>query len=291
MKYFIRRLSYFLSLTGVIFVMFSYFYYYQTEHKFTIHQKIDYLILGDSHVQNGFDAEKHLPNSINLSNSAEAYFYCYCKLKALIDKEIKIENVILSYGPHNLTTTIDTIWVLDNENFLSKSRGYYPFMRFNDVSEFITKAKFSKFIAIKLIPEVFYQSIYSLERQLLIKKLPYLGGFEPNLNQLSIIASDTTNNGPIAASNISDIQVFYLEKIVDLCKSQKIKLFLLNTPLFYGTNVTQPKLKDKDFVILDYGNRFKGQIEYFADKVHLNAKGADVFSTMLANDLNKFSTK
>lgn len=286
MRVFLIRFFIFLLIFSFISSIFAYFYIFQSKNNIVGNEiPISNLILGDSHGQGGLNNSLFQKKCVNWANSGENYFYSYCKLNYLICKKVKIENVFLTYGPHNLDKKIDSLWVFNKDNFLGKIRVYSPFISFSNLSEFINHTPFSTFIYIEVIPEILYQSCYSIERQLLMHKFPYSGGFEPLTTQLN--DTITTKSESINAKKRSENQTLYLDKIIQLCEQNNINLYLLNLPLFNGEHVNKPTTVFNNYTLLDYGHQFKGQNKLFADFVHLNAKGADEFTKLLIQDLNK----
>jgi hypothetical protein len=193
--------------------------------------------------------------------------------------------LILAYGPHNVKKEIDSTWILDENNFLEKCRVYFPFIKLNDLVQFNNFTKIAPFIYFELLPELLYQSIYSLERQILIKKLPYTGGYEPINSKLNI-ENKKLENKKLKNSEFSAIQLFYLNEIIEICKNNQINLILLNAPVYSGEHANTPPSKNNNFKLFDYGDLYIGKRAYFADYVHLNAYGSNEFTKKLLLDLN-----
>jgi hypothetical protein len=250
--------------------------------------EISVLVLGDSHAQGGIDLDAKIENSINLSASAESYYFSYNKLKYFVEKNRKIKQLVLALGPHNLSKSIDSIWIFDKSTFLDKTRNYWPLICKSSIPEFTDKCNFSKFTYIELVPEIFYQSFYTLERMLLTRKTPFIGGYTPNNKTIIIQASDTLNSKSKKETYmVSEIQTYYLQKIINICNENGIKLVLVNTPLFNGNRLENlPKLTGS-YQILDYGDIFNHNKKLFADYVHLNHQGAEIFSDTLVNKLTR----
>jgi hypothetical protein len=245
---------------------------------------ISVLVLGDSHTQNGLNIETRIPKSLNLSASAESYYFCYNKLKFFVDNGQLINKVILGFGAHSLSKSLDTVWLMSEDNFIEKFRTYSPFLDFKTMPFFFNQVNWGPFTYFKLLPALVYQPFYALERKLLLNKLPYIGGYDPNNKQLKI---DSNQNSLVnkQEESISEIQVYYLKKITDLCVSKNIELILLNMPVYSGEKINHLLLEDSSIKIFDYGDLWKGNEYYFADYVHLNEKGANKFSEVLAEDL------
>jgi len=279
-----KKITLFSSVLFILFGLTVCLYRMQIQNSLNQKDVVDYLILGDSHSQNGIDPLLLSSNSINLSTSAESYFFCFTKIKYFLENKREIKNLILAYGPHSLSKEVDTIWVKDKINFQEKYRSFYPLISIKDAITYTEKMKLPFTERINIVNEAIYQSLYSIERQILIHKLPYIGGYESNNKHLIDTVSKKTNE---SNSGYSELQVYYLKQIVALCKEHNVKLFLVNTPLFSGHNVMNPpSIPETDYTLLDYGGLMKGQSKYFADFVHLNSVGAQYFSTVLSKHLN-----
>ncbi len=251
-------------------------------------REISVLVLGDSHAQGGIDLDAKIENSINLSASAESYYFSYNKLKYFGEKNRKVKQLVLALGPHNLSKSIDSIWLFDKFTFLDKTRSYWPLINKSSIPQFIDKCNFSKFTYAELVPEIFYESFYTLERMLLNRKAPFIGGYTPNNKTIEIQASDNLNSkSKNETYMVSKIQTYYLQQIIDICNENDIKLVLVNAPLFNGNRLENlPKLSGS-YQILDFGDLFIHNKKLFADYVHLNHQGAEIFSDTLVNRLTR----
>ena len=98
-------------------------------------ENVHVLILGDSHTQCGID-DALLPNSLNLSESADTYFYSYVKLKRMLKANPQIDTLILGYADFNITDNQDR-W-LRSENINSFKLPIYFFLfDQDDFSDFV----------------------------------------------------------------------------------------------------------------------------------------------------------
>lgn len=286
MKQFLIRISSFTVFISLVFFILVSAYVFQARNELLKKPRINYLILGDSHLQGGINNNLFPSTALNWAASAENYFYCKNKLQFLIAHKIQIDNVILSYGPHNLNIDIDSTWINDKNNFLEKSKMNFPFIDFTELRQYIKTTQKSPLIQLELFAEILYQSVYYLERKVLLGKLPYSGGFEP-LSKTLDNSKKSNLEKPADVKEFSRVQLKYFNEIIKLCNEKNIKIYLLNAPLFDGTKVFTPPTENKEFTILDYGDLFKGKNDLFADFVHLNAKGANLFTDKLITDLNQ----
>lgn len=255
------------------------------------YNEISVLVLGDSHAQSGINIESKVTNSLNLAASAESFYFCHQKLQYFIAKKVKVEHVILAVGPHSLSKSLDSKWLFDELNFIEKTRSYWPLIDVSSLGEYLTNAHFSKSIYFELVPELLYQNFYTIERYVLLGKSPFIGGYTESENnnkiKLASAAPDSINSKLTHEDTaISDLQLCYLNKIVQLCNENSVKLIVVNTPLFNGTKLENLQKVKGDYEVFDYGALFKNDARFFADFVHLNGNGAEIFSDTLVNKLN-----
>ena len=121
------------------------------------------------------------------------------------------------------------------------------------------------------------------------------GGYHYLSNQLVVGKKDSLSQN--SNKEISTTNIDYLIKIVRFCESKQIKLILLRTPLYKSTdrefekeyhNLLQTKLQSVE--CWDYVN-FPIHDDEFADKRHLNYKGAKRFSKYINGELEKYFEK
>jgi len=101
-------------------------------------------------------------------------------------------------------------------------------------------------------------------------------------------------------SSLDTNMVNALENIISICKEKNIALYIINSPVYHMVNEIQTPASGVAKISLDIIHRnhvnfldfsndpaFVGHPELFADKGHLNYKGAKVFSNMVINSLSK----
>lgn len=123
---------------------------------------------------------------------------------------------------------------------------------------------------------------------------------QPKLDQKGFLALNNTPahiSKPIEKSEYSydSLKLSYLEKIIQLCKSKNIKLFLTASPRYgFDSNRAFEPLNaiiEKNKVpFLNYYSKkeFTEKVSFFANQDHLNTNGADAFTECLINDIIKF---
>jgi len=244
MSKFLNRTLIFIIILTIVVSVISIFYSqiknkYLSNSNFVIDKKINILILGDSHSEAAFN-DKIIPNSVNYAFSAEHYLFTYFKLKKIIEANPQINKVVLSFAAHNISKNIDDVIFLDTRNSRSFAR-YFMLLNRESIWECKSnsqnwkinylKWKFSIPFQLKLELKLIYKVLFF--KKILVKDYPFIGKFYKskhhvfsNLNN-EILNHYFTNN---SISKESDLNIKYLNKIVDFVRAKKIKLYLINTP-------------------------------------------------------------
>jgi hypothetical protein len=291
MKKLIKHTAIFFAIFCSIILVFLGIYTKQTRNQFSKYTKLTYLFLGDSHVQNGINPS-HIANSANFASSAESYFIIYEKLKFILS-HTRLEHIVIPVGVHNFRKEIDTNWILNKSNFISKISDVYPILNFSDLQSEINCLNFPLNIYLNILDNSVYQSIYGLEYSTLNRKPAFIGGYTPNVGQIDKEISNNNRDSFILTSkNTSSHQLRNFVKILAFCKSQNIKITLLAIPIYNsGKNnldVFIGYLKKQGFTF-DYFNHLNliTNKYLFKDPNHLNVDGSQFYSEYLNTVLTK----
>jgi len=246
---------------------------------FVLDKNIHSLILGDSRTKYDLD-DKIIANTCNFSNDADSYFYSYLKLKVITKNNPQITTLILSFSQHNIEKTIETRWLLNDTHLNQRLKIYYVLLDRNDFL-FLLKQKPKDLLA-NLFPQILYPTK-------LIKGKPIYGGYSEmdhnNLND-AIDKYLKESAGQEEKFTEASLEIKYLGKIRDYCKSNKIKLILINTPIHKMLNSKQENLYAcykkyfQDVSFLDF-SQLELPDSCFSDLVHLSPAGSNYFSHYL----------
>lgn len=246
------------------------------------------LILGDSHTLCGVDDDV-IPLSINLSESADTYFYSYLKLREFCNKNKNIKTVVLGFAEHNITESQDN-WLRSEEITHKKLPFYYFLFKEEDFKDFI---QINPFYLITFSGDILKRNflhLLKIYKNLNVKEFgigTHLKLFNDKKNDVIL---KSNKNIAIKRNAISEIDLLYLKKIASYCSQNKLKLILLNTPVlekehnFSAIYLEMYQQNFKDAVLLDFSNEFQNK-KFFKDSSHLNNKGAINFSISLKNTL------
>lgn len=94
---------------------------------------------------------------------------------------------------------------------------------------------------------------------------------------------------------IDDNKVKILQKTIDLCKRENVTLIFVNSPFYHSNQIVQSKAYSKTMSILKENNCnyidmsndtiFMSKTDLFANQLHLNTQGANLFSTILSQKI------
>ncbi|ROI09242.1 hypothetical protein EGI11_07470 [Chryseobacterium sp. H3056] len=246
------------------------------------------LILGDSHTLCGVD-DAIIPNSINLSESADTYFYSYLKLREFCDRNKNVKKVVLGFAEHNVSESQDT-W-LKSESINNKKLIFYYFLF--DIKDLLHFSQINPLDLIRNSARIIKGNIGHLYRIYegaavnefgigthlkLYEKVDSTVEIKPNKN---IVMDDR---------KYSEYDIIYLKEIYKYCEDNKIELILLNSPVLQKNNAYTAQylkiyhefLKNAQLLDLSYLTKNK---KYFSDLDHLNNEGAIFFSNFLKDKL------
>jgi len=275
MKTFIIRVLFFITLVVVAFSIMAFVNYLLYKSEDLIAEKDRHvLILGDSNIQ----------SAINDS-----------VFKEILSTSSTIDTVLLSFAPHNI---FDNGWLLDDKHIYSNFRLYYYIMDWNDFMFLFDKQPRA---VIASIPGIGNQTMVNVTKKIIGRTIaPSYGGFfSTDRNILEEVQMRLINGEALPFFSIpenfeiSAEEELYLNKIIALCESKQVKLYLINPPKRTEL-LNYPKYGIQNFNSL-YDEKYS-QVDYldfstlempddcYDDFVHLSRKGSTYFSLLLENE-------
>jgi len=248
-------------------------------------EKINLVFLGDSHVTHAV-IDSNITNSINLATNAEPYYYTYQKLKFLKNK-IKLNNVVLGFSYHNTSSYYDDLINGSSSGNLSKK----IFFCFSNLEK-IRLLNWNKNKLIYFIKNIFFGFKN--------KKHLFADGYlslKSNQKMLTPFLNKRIKHQFYKKNQVLDyssINLYYLNKIINFCTKNKIKLTLLTTPLHkdYIKNVPEKfKLKYKELTknnninLVDLQNIQISDSCFAYDGDHVTTRGAEELTRELIKHL------
>lgn len=232
------------------------------------------LFLGASQPQRAID-DTMCKSIFNFSTASERYMYTYIKIVKLLPENPQIDTIFLQCAPTDLWKDTDDKYFNKNEQ-----QGFLPL--------------FWPFFEKEHWHILKNENIYEMIMILLSKpKLHQI--FHPSLTELGHFASldaemdreKVKYNLIQGEGNGHTINYMYLRKIIDLCKSKDIKLYLMYYPMYHAEYYYDLKYFYQayhnyfsDVELLDYSD-FPIEDDCRYDTHHLNEKGAKIFTQEL----------
>lgn len=246
--------------------------------------RVNILVLGDSHTQCSIN-DTLLPHSLNLSESADTYFYSYVKVKRMLAANPQVDTLILGYANFNITDNQDH-W-LKSENINSFKLPIYFFLF--DLEDFRNFIKINPTQLLEFSGTIFkrnFSHMYRIYNKEKIYKFG-IGGYLPLQKQMESEERSINNNNISTTWKQSEIDILYLKKIYNLCKNNSVQLILVATPTQdhsgADSNNKQLVFRNNDLkeaVYLDFSD-YPLKNDNFADNSHLNENGAANFTAIL----------
>lgn len=284
MKRFLLKITIFLCI-GTTF--FSSLFYIQNKHLknktvYSFKPNYENLLLGHSHMEVAVN-DSLLDYSKNIAYQGESYFYTFFKLKLALEQNKNIKNVYVEFTNNQVLKRMEK--KIYEKKYLDRSLSYYmPFFECNDYKTLLKLSKeqlisasgnslLKNFIRIKNDD---YKLNKKLGKYLFLDRTLQLN--EKNKKK-SIEEVFSINDYKTSITYLS------LKKIENLCKSKNVNLVFVRSPLHSDSNL---RLYEKEFLgirealfsnieFIDNIN-FNLSNDSFADKEHLNYKGARVYT-------------
>lgn len=301
MKLFLKKSLLFLFI-GIFILSFLFlsinFIYNKRVEKLTLDKNISTLICGASHLMCALD-DKIIPDSINISLSAECYYYTFYSLKKILNNDNNLKYILLglsfsSYGEF-----------FDNQIYeTEKIRYMYPkYFLILKNREKISLLKKNPIGLLKSSPYILKNALITFFKSNKYANYPFWGYFHDNINLSDgniYVAINRhyydTDSGLL--QSFSALQLEYLMKIIDLCSKKNIQLYLINTPVSneyfskipekfinHYYNIAKKLKSNRNVKILDYHN-YQIPKNCFRDADHLNSNGAKIFSEKIISEIN-----
>jgi hypothetical protein len=261
---------------------------------YRVDKNITSLFIGDSHMQLAVN-DSLLSNGINLSQTSESLLYSYFKAKAIIENNPAIKKLYLGVSYHSISDYYDEY--IYGQYSADISPRYF----------FILPAKEKIKIIVGNIIRLpdFIKNIISNGCNTITAKphlYSFMGHYENGFDTSVISKSSMDKRLQLQFYNndkvrgFSSVDIYYLGKIIDLCKANNVQLTILNTPLYpyyknkipkkfideYNTLLTKNHLRLLDFHELNLSDS-----SFIPDGDHVSVKGAKLVTKFLNSDSNK----
>lgn len=269
---------------------------------FALDKGTDTIIFGDSHTEAALDPTI-IRHSVNVSCSSENYFFTYYKVKLLLDTNPEIKQILVACAPHNLARSAEKalydedktavtfpryFMLIDNEGITELPKMNQPFI--------VNYLRYRMGIPVKLHLDLEFK-LDTIRHQTNKENYPFWGGFyrskksnlDKQITDEAVRSHYFDSKGQFCGT--SPLMLKYLKKIIILCESRNVKVYLFNSPLHPDYSRQIPEIMRKAFdheikylllrhrniSYLDYTESNLPHDQY-GDCNHLNLLGASTIS-------------
>ena len=270
-------------------------YVIKNSNQYDIPQNKELIFLGDSHITFSV-IDSLIPNSSNLSNLGEPYYYSFQKLKYVV-KNQNIKYVVLGLSYHNISSYYEEL-INGNISTVFPPKIFFC-LDFIEKLRVISWNRNKLFSLLRELINSVENKCYNLEPT--DNKYSFSTGFKNNLYNEKVIIKNVQNRihsqfftSQNQLQSFSYKNIYYLKKIISFCKENNLKITLLITPLHpeYVRLVPQDyrsELKEiinkNNVQLINLENLALNDSCYAHDGDHLTLKGASVMTDSLINCL------
>lgn len=282
MKKFLLNTSVFLCLVAVFFsgLFYTQNKYLKNKTVYSFEPYYKNLLLGHSYMEVAVN-DSLLDYSKNIAYQGESYFYTFFKLKLALEQNKNIKNVYIEFTNNQVLKRMEK--KIYEKKYLDRSLRYYmPFFKWNDYKTLLKLSK-GQLISvsgssllknfIRIINDD-YKLNKKLGNYLFLDRTLRLNGKNKKKSIEEVFSIDDYK---------TSITYLSLKKIENLCKSKNVNLVFVRSPLHNDSSL---RLYEKEFLgikealfsNIEFIDNFNLSNDSFADKEHLNYKGARVYT-------------
>ncbi len=256
--------------------------------EYKLNPAITEIYIGDSHIQSSVN-DNLLENAKNLGQSSESFYFTYFKLKRILQGNPGIRKVYLGFSYHSLSIYYDKF--ISGEYSVSVSPHYFYIL---PVREQIRLLNWNHNNISSYLKSIFKAGRNQIDN---LKDPDFFSGYANDFKKSAVVDSSMDKRLKFqyypgnSISSFSEINLIYLNKIVELCRSRKIELAVLNTPLhsYYRNRI--PKtfvdkynevIKQNGLKCFDYSTIAMDDSCYTPDGDHVSVKGSLIFTKNLS---------
>jgi hypothetical protein len=268
-------------LLGLLVLFILCYVNYNKFNNYKLKPNVTSVFIGDSHVQLSID-DKIIDNSINLSQSGEPYYFTFIKLKNILKNNPSVDKIYLGFSYHNLSSSYDDFIY---GKFCSDISAKYFYILPN--SEKLKFIKYNSDHLTKYLRNIVKKSFKKAYTSSASNHFKNSCANKKSMEKR--ISFQFYSNGHL--DKYSNNNIYYLSKIINLCKTQKIDLVMLNAPLhlYYKSKIPKQFIKKyNDFIkgnhlkILDLSDFALNDSCYIPDGDHVSKKGSLIISKYIA---------
>ena len=252
---------------------------------YQIDSDINTIFLGHSHVECGYN-DSIIPQSINLAQSGESYFYTFLKLKYILKSNDHVNQVFVEFTNNQLRQDKDE-WTWDKMHISRNFPTLSPICSIQDHYNIFINSPINYIAALQ---KTITQNIKRLCMKSHSFQIKNLGGFKKSDKMV-----DETTELPAKHTNLgkySEINICYLEKITKLCDKHNVQVKFIRSPLYLSDqhlaneSLFQEirKLRFNHVKFIDMKDLITNP-KFFRDYGHLNSNGAQLLSEYFSENI------
>lgn len=252
---------------------------------FSLKEDINRAIIGHSHSETAFN-DSLINNFKNLSRSGESYYYSYHRLKKILEDNSSIDTLFVEFTNNQIVSSRDS-WIWGDKYLETRYPYLEPFINLKD-----------QWLLLNENPIVFSKEFINAQKNSYNRIIKGNYSYSPKMtigayNSIKFTKADSLskNLSPVVDFGLTDdiqlseLNLQYLDKIIQYCNSNDVVVILLRSPLHYSyqglknENVFQ-KIRLERFPNVDFLDfrKFPVNNKGFGDLEHLNFEGANSFS-------------
>ena len=286
MKAFLLKtlLYFFLLICIVLFILQFSSYEVNKNASFKLNSNPRFLIVGSSQSECAYN-DSLIPDFKNMSQSGESFFYTYFKTSLLLKHNKSVETVFIDFSNIQIHPEMND-WTWDDKHISYRYPIYSSFMNFDDQLLLFKNNPFGFLSTLSFTFKYRFNKIVSNNYNFVNE----VGGYlfldrDKTDSLLNKIDSSQVEQNIVDKKKYSEINLIYLKKIIDLCKANDKKVYLLRSP----QHIKSLNLKNDSLYFEILNTRFKNNefLDFskvpftsneFGDFDHLNYKGAKIYS-------------
>ena len=278
------------SIPLFILIPLAFGFIYLTSHKvenYKISPNISDVFIGDSHIEQAV-IDSLLNNTKSFSLRSESFYFSYYKLQLLLRSNSNIKRVYLGFSYHSLSSCYD--------QFINGDFSYFVAPKYFYTLPFKEKTKLLNWNL-----SHFSQTIRSIVTTGISVNLSnryniFWGGYDKDLSSFCALEKSMNERLNFQYYNenglrpYSEINLTYLDKMIDLCAKYNVKLYTIDTPLHpqYFAQIPDAYIKkyneiiaERNFEVIDFKHLLTDDYYFMADGDHLTEKGAIIITQQL----------
>lgn len=286
MRYFLKNIALFLGLP-LILLLSSVFILQQINiNALRVQGPVSNVFVGDSHMQCGLDPSSFEAAS-SIATNSEHYFFSYFKLKKFIELNPSVKQAYVGFSFHNMSSYYDSHFdgkyadLSSSKSFFFLPRNYQLYYFKNSNKGVSTYYK----SIIKRSFTAYQNKLYGFDNHFVNTQAIQ------NTMDKRIITQFYNEN---QLRTISESNMLYLGKIIELCKRSEIQLAFITTPVdpYYKKNIPDKFINAYELVkdtssvrIIDFKELAMETTDFAPDGDHVASKTTDVLAQFIKENI------